>query len=293
MINDFNSKAVAERASRGLLEYCKKWNIHYVVTGVSGGLDSAVTIGLAAKACDLAYAEGFKLESIGLLLPCESDAEHERLGRMAIEAFGAMEVKLDLTDIYKTDVVRLMLGVDEQLIALGLHLTAVDRVSLGNVKARLRMALGTYYVANRIGGLVLSTDNLSEYMMGFWTLHGDVGDFGMIQHLWKGTEVKWLAEYLGVSQEILDAVPTDGLGICEGGDASQLGAAYEVVDEIVRRLEARGFDVDGSADQLAGEMLLVTGFENDFVRSLAQRSLRSSFKRKGPVSLSREELGLE
>lgn len=44
-------------------------------------------------------------------------------------------------------------------------------------------------------GLVMSTDNQTEYQLGFWTIHGDVGDFDPIQDLWK-TEVYGLANYL-------------------------------------------------------------------------------------------------
>ena len=39
------------------------------------------------------------------------------------------------------------------------------------------------------------TDNQTEYQLGFWTIHGDVGDFDPIQDLWK-TEVYGLANYL-------------------------------------------------------------------------------------------------
>jgi len=62
------------------------------------------------------------------------------------------------------------------------------------MKARIRMIL-LYDLAGGNDGMVLSTDNYTEYLLGFWTLHGDVGDFGMIQSLWK-TEVYDMVEWI-------------------------------------------------------------------------------------------------
>ena len=72
----------------------------------------------------------------------------------------------------------------------------------------------------------MSTDNQTEYQLGFWTIHGDVGDFDPIQDLWK-TEVYQLAEWLKLFYytdgddadkavaigESIKLTPTDGLGI--------------------------------------------------------------------------------
>ena len=74
-------------------------------------------------------------------------------------------------------------------------------------------------------GLVASTDNFSELAAGFWTLHGDVGDIAPIQSLTKSWEVPALAEKLGVPQSVIEAVPTDGLGVANG-DEDQFGFSY-------------------------------------------------------------------
>ena len=102
-----------------------------------------------------------------------------------------------------------------------------------------------YHLAHEFEGMVLSTDNLTEYYLGFWTLHGDVGDFGMMQNLWK-TEVYGLAKYISDKYELIDrsdtseaikscikAEPTDGLGITES-DLIQIEAdSYFEVDRIL------------------------------------------------------------
>ena len=49
-------------------------------------------------------------------------------------------------------------------------------IANGNLQARCRM-MYLYDIASRHKGLVMSTDNQTEYQLGFWTIHGDVGDF--------------------------------------------------------------------------------------------------------------------
>ena len=103
-----------------------------------------------------------------------------------------------------------------------------------------------YDIAQEHNGLVLSTDNWTELMLGFWTLHGDCGDYGMIQNLWK-TEVYEMASTFVENLEekrsralldCIEAIPTDGLGI-SASDLDQIGAeSYKEVDEILQNFEA-------------------------------------------------------
>lgn len=95
--------------------------------------------------------------------------------------------------------------------------------------------------------MVLSTDNYTELLLGFWTLHGDVGDFAPIQNLWK-TEVYDLAwKFVGLYRAeksfdkadaliaCIEAVPTDGLGITNS-DLDQIGASsYDEVDDLLKQ----------------------------------------------------------
>jgi NH3-dependent NAD+ synthetase len=87
-------------------------------------------------------------------------------------------------------------------------------------------------------------------MVGFWTLHGDVGDFGLIQNLWK-TDVydlsKWIQDKsMGIQADALkaciEATPTDGLGITNS-DLDQLGAStYNEVDKILKTWLTKDLD---------------------------------------------------
>ncbi len=284
-------ETVIERASAALSEYCIDSQIHAVVTGVSGGLDSAVTIALAQRAQQKTIKSGHELKNIGLILPCHSDPQHAVLGKKVVQRFEADLLEVDLTSVFDAAHDAVLRPLSDRLVDLvGGQAEDRYRTAQGNIKARMRMTFGTYYVANMVNGMVLSTDNFSELMMGFWTLHGDVGDFGMIQNLWKGTELIQIAKALDVPAEVISAAPTDGLGVLPGGDEAQLGAKYEEIDEILKDLMMAGIDLDGSLEQL--KTLPQIGHDEELVYKTAKRALGNAFKRRNPVNLSREDLGL-
>lgn len=287
------AQRVIQKASQALAEYCMRHELHATVTGISGGLDSAVTLGLSQKAVEYARSSGFEMRSIGLILPCHSDPEHGKLGKKVISTFGAELLEIDLSEIFDQIEKKILKPIESKVQEYRRENSAIRfRTAQGNMKARLRMALGTYAVANLINGLVLSTDNYSEYWMGFWTLHGDVGDFGMIQEIWKSDELPVIARELGVPEEVITAMPTDGLGIVEGGDEAQMGAPYIVVDQILRALIKEGIDLNGSVDQLR-KLPAIIGIDPDLVKKVAARSIKNAFKRKNPITLKRKMLDID
>ena len=163
----------------------------------------------------------------------------------------------------------------------------VGRIASGNIKARTRMIL-LYDIAQRTRGMVLGTDNLTEYLLGFWTLHGDVGDYSPIQFLWK-SEVYNLARWMCISDnsivnesaaialmDCVEATPTDGLGITSSDMESLAGdgsVTYEQIDSTLQRvLKKKGAVNPGLA------------------RRLADRHNRTHFKRNNPYNISRKQL---
>jgi NAD+ synthetase len=295
------------KASTYAFDYCRRNNINYLVTGSSGGLDSAVTLALAEQAVRIAKDNGYPLTSVGLIMPCNSKPDAERLGRLAIKKFNAEELMIDFSCLFSmitgeysnASRATIVPNLDQQIRFL-LERTGGEKalrnfdfskkVAQGNIKARLRMMLGTYHVARMLEGMVLSTDNLSEFWMAFWTINGDVGDYGMIQKVMKGLELYDIARRLGVPQEIIDSRPDDGNGVA-GTDEDQLGANYRTVDTVMVRLIQQGFNPDGSCLQL-DSLPLVEGVSVEVVKKLAERALRGAYKRRGTLNLTREELGL-
>lgn len=288
---------VVQHGAQALVDYCQQWKIHYVIVGSSGGLDSAVILGFAQRACQKAAEKDFSLTSVGLIMPCHSSPKDKRLGEEAIRVFGAEEIYVKLDHIYDFIKKNLFdqINIDiEDILLRGSTKTSKDwswskKIAQGNIKARLRMIVA-YHVARMLKGMVLSTDNLSEFWMSFWTLHGDVGDFSIVQNILKGLELYDVARYLKVPQEIIDRKPSDGLGIT-GTDEEQLGASYPVLDQVMTHLVQQDFNPEGSLDQLHN-LPIVPGASEEVVCSLAKRCLCGSFKRKVPIILSREDLGL-
>jgi NAD+ synthase len=243
-------KKVINNGAKALFNYCFENDIHYTVTGSSGGLDSAVTLGFANEAMKLARRKNFPLTSIGLILPCHSRPEAKKLGEEAIEKFNAEKIEINLSDaadflekniLEKQSINKKIKKILEETGGKKElnNLKYSTTIARGNIKVRLRMMLGTYHVARMTGGIVLSTDNFSEFLMGFWTICGDVGDFGIIQKIFKGLELYDIAKELSVPSGIIAARPDDGLGI-GNGDANQLGAEYPLIDEVMIRLIQKG-----------------------------------------------------
>ncbi len=244
-------------------------NLEAVVLGISGGLDSALVAAIVKPIC-----KELNIQFVGIGLPSKSNKQHENYrANLVINAFCSNK----RNEMHIDSVVRSfksILGLAEFVKSTPIR----HKIPVGNIKARARMII-LYDYAYRLNGIVLGTDNLTEYYLGFWTLHGDVGDLSLIQYLWK-SEIYELARYmvskhevLGIEKEALqlciDAVPTDGLGITNS-DLDQIGASsYEEVDKILQ-----GY--------------LLYGEHKD--HPIVKRYLRTMFKRNNPYNITRNQL---
>ena len=196
-----------------------------IVVGLSGGIDSAVVVGLAARAAPA--------QVVGVMMPCHSDPLDEAHARLAADHFGVPAVRLDLAPAYD----RLSADLGDAVDALrAQHLPAapageVDvkaQMPFANVKPRLRMA-SLYFVANTLNYLVAGTGNRSELSIGYFTKYGDGGvDMLPIGRLFK-SEVRALARALGVPEPIIEKPPSAGLW--EGQtDEGEMGFTYEELE---------------------------------------------------------------
>ncbi len=241
MISDY--KTAVKNIQSELKQYLLKSNLKSLVAGVSGGIDSALTVALARPVCD---ELGIKL--ICRSIPIETNKPEEILNaRLTGEAFAHDFKEVDLSEYFK----KLVPGIGEDFGTADKSEHGY-KIRQGNIKARMRMML-LYDLASKHRGMVLSTDNYTELLLGFWTLHGDTGDYAMLQYLWK-TEVYAMADFLvnemsnsrkaEALQACMDAVPTDGLGITNS-DLEQIGAAsYAEVDQVLIRYLKNPNDAD-------------------------------------------------
>ena len=262
-----NYKKAVKNIRQILKEYIQKSGLKSLVIGQSGGIDSAITTVLAKPVCD---ELGIPLISRSITIVTNKAEEFERANEIG-KYFTHNHKYIDLSDAFHA--LEKMVVEDYETE----DRESFDyRLRLGNVKARTRM-IYLYELAGKHKGMVLSTDNYTELLLGFWTLHGDVGDYGMIQNLWK-MEVYEMAKYLASEMEnkeaaaaliaCVDATPTDGLGITNS-DLDQIGvSSYAEVDKILKKIEK-------------GE---TQGLENNKV---FLRNRNSEFKRSNPYNIPR------
>lgn len=200
------------------------------VLGVSGGLDSAVVASLCAKAV------GGKLV-LGLIMPSETTAEEDV--QDAVELANMLGIDYEILDIT---------SFAEPIYNICKHGMMADMLAKGNVKARLRMVL-LYYHANIMNRLVAGTGNKSELLIGYYTKYGDGGvDCLPMGNLYK-TQVRQLAEYLGIPRKIIEKVPTAGLWKGQT-DEDEIGMKYEVLDMILYYVYDMGMDAEETSRAL-------------------------------------------
>ena len=114
--------------------------------------------------------------------------------------------------------------------------TAVRRLAQANLRPRLRM-LTLYYIANQLKYAVAGAGNRSELSVGYFTKYGDGGaDILPLGNLVKG-QVRKMASFLDIPQQIIDKPPSAGLW--EGQtDEDELGLSYEELDRYLNSGEA-------------------------------------------------------
>ena len=219
-----------------------------VVIGLSGGLDSTVTLFLCIEALG-------KNKVLGVMMPSEVNKKEDLDD--AIQVCKKLGVK------YKIIRIDSIIKEFEKILDLS------DKLVKGNLTARIRMCI-LYYFANKENLLVVGTGNKSEYLQGYFTLHGDIAcDLLPLGNLYK-TEVKELAREIGVPERIIEKTPSPGLWK-EQTDEKELGISYEELDKILPLLEKRM-----SVKEIHEE----TGIDEIKIRRVKERMERTEFKRK-------------
>ena len=203
--------------------FIKDWILKYVnsmpskaeslIIGISGGIDSSVTSTLCAMT---------GLKTIALTMPIKQNKDQNDLSllhkKWLTDNFKNVETHLiELDNVFK--------NFENTLVNFN------NEHGMANSRARIRMTT-LYQVAAANKGIVVGTGNkVEDFGVGFYTKYGDGGvDISPIADCTK-TEVWELGKELKISNEIINASPTDGLWDDGRTDEGQLGFNYSELED--------------------------------------------------------------
>ncbi len=226
-------------------------NIHHAVIGLSGGVDSAVTAFLCARAVGPKNVHAIRMPYKTSSAASLSDAQ------LVTDALGINQETIDISpaaDGY------LQFEPD------------ADARRRGNVMARVRMVV-LFDQSAKYNALPIGTGNKTERLLGYFTWHADdtppvnpIGDLYKCQ-VWE------LARYLGVPNELIDKAPSADLE-ADQTDEADLGITYEKADAILARM------LEGYSNQ----QLVERGFAQGDVELIRRRLDGTHWKRHLPTT---------
>ncbi|MCD9086167.1 NAD+ synthase [Stenotrophomonas sp. SY1] len=273
---DESMDALAWRAvTRGIQDYCSKNGFSKVWLGLSGGIDSALVLALAVDALGADNVTAVSLPS-----RYTADLSND----LAVEQCRALGVKLETVPIEPA-----FQGLMQSLSAM-FEGQAAD-VTEENLQSRSRGVI-LMALANKFGGLLLTTGNKSEYAVGYATIYGDMcGGYAPLKDLYK-TEVYGLSKWrntVGGAPVIPPAViaRAPSAELRENQTDQDSLPAYDVLDGILYRF----IDQEQSREDIIG-----AGYSPEVVDRVLRLVRISEWKRHqaapGP-KVSRRAFGRE
>jgi len=240
----------------GIRDYFGKLDFKKAILGLSGGIDSAVTAVLAARALGQDNVRC-------LLMPSQFSSDHS--------VNDARELAENLGVQY--DIIPIQPMYDSFMEALKPHYWATEfNIAEENIQARARGILNMAF-SNKFGHIVLNTSNKSEMAVGYGTLYGDLcGGLSVIGDVYK-TDVFRLARYINKDREIIPentiTKPPSAELRPDQKDSDSL-PDYDVLDEVLYQyIELRKSPQD----------LIEQGFDEVLVRRILRLVNINEFKR--------------
>jgi NAD+ synthase len=224
-----------------------------LVVGLSGGVDSATTAFLAVRA---AGADNV----LAVRMPYRTSSPESEADALAVvEALGCRTERVDISPM--VDPMLALISGDEP----------ATRVRRGNVMARQRMIV-LYDRSAAFDALVIGTSNKTEALLGYGTLWGDMAAaIQPIGDLYK-SQLREVAECLGVPERILAKPPSADLWPGQT-DEIELDASYDDLDRILYALVDRRWSQD---------RCVRAGLDPALVARVAATVARMEFKRQVP-----------
>jgi NAD+ synthase (glutamine-hydrolysing) len=240
----------------GIRDYFRKMGFSKATLGLSGGIDSAITLVLAVKALG---KENVRV----LMLPSQYSSEHSIADALALaEKLG---VRYDIVPIH--DICR---QYDRTLRPMfgGLGTDVTEE----NIQARVRGVL-LMALSNKFGHILLNTSNKSEAAVGYGTLYGDMnGGLSVLGDVYK-TRIYELARFINANEEIIPQNTIDKPPSAElrpdQKDSDSL-PEYDLLDQVLHHY---------IEDQFSSSEIVKFGFDKNLVDRIIQMVNRNEYKR--------------
>lgn len=241
----------------GIKDYFGKLGFKKAILGLSGGIDSALTVVLAVRALG---AENVRV----LLMPSQFSSDHSvNDARVLAQNLGIQYDLVPIQPMYEA----FEAALKDQFWGLPFNVTEE------NIQARVR---GTLLMAmsNKYGNILLNTTNKSEMAVGYGTLYGDMcGGIAVLGDVYK-TEVYDLARYVNKDKEIIPLNSIEKPPSAElrpGQKDSDSLPPYDILDKLLfQYIECR----QGPTE------LVAMGFEESLVKRVLRMVNINEFKRE-------------
>ena len=220
-----------------------------VVVGLSGGVDSALSAALAARAlgpeCVLALLLPYKTSSPESSIDANAVARQLQVEARTIDISGMIDAYFDH------------------------HEKEAGKLRRGNKMARERMGI-LFDQAKKRRALVLGTSNKTEILLGYSTIFGDnASSINPLGDLYK-QQVWQLAKHLELPTSVVDKKPSADLWPGQT-DEDELGFAYPTADEVLYLMFDRG---------LSAKEIVARGYDAEAVGKIEELERRNRFKRR-------------
>ena len=242
---------------RGIRDYVEKNHFPGVILGLSGGIDSALTLVLAVDALGAECVTGVRLPS-RYTSDLSNDLAEQQAASMGIELL-TIPIAAPFTGFLDA-------------LAPAFAGRAAD-ITEENLQSRCRGAI-LMALSNKTGRMLLSTGNKSEYAVGYATIYGDMcGGFAPLKDCYKEL-VYALARWRNRQGEVIPPAVIERAPSAElrenQTDQDSL-PPYEILDAILERF------VEGEQSQVE---IIASGFDEATVRRIAKLVLASEYKRR-------------
>lgn len=240
----------------GIRDYFQKSGFRNATLGLSGGIDSAVTLAIAVQALGNEHLHV-------LLMPSQYSSDHsisdsEQMARNLRVSYDIISIK-DIFDLYRK----------------ALQPVFGDRpedIAEENIQSRIRGTL-LMGLSNKLGPILLNTSNKSETAVGYGTLYGDMaGGLSVLGDVYK-VDVYALAHYINrngelIPENIISKPPSAELRP-DQRDSDSL-PEYELLDKVLQLY----IEKQWSADQIAAE-----GYDPELVKKIVRMVNVNEYKR--------------